>query len=64
MKIDNKRELQNIAINHSIDIKDLQKMYKGTIFFLEIDKTLPASDSLRFRKSFFSSCKDDSNLSA
>ena len=64
MKINNKRELQNIAINHSIDIKDLQKMYKRTIFFLEIDTTLLASDSLRFRKTFFSSCKDDSNLSA
>ena len=34
MKINNKRELENIAINHSADIgykdfvKDLQRMYK------------------------------------
>ena len=35
MKINNKRELQNIAINHSADIdyKDLQRMYKKTMFF-------------------------------
>ena len=37
MKIDNKRELQNIATNHSADIeglyKDLQEMYMRTIFF-------------------------------
>ena len=37
MKIDNKRELQNIATNHSADIEglyeDLQEMYKRTIFF-------------------------------
>ena len=33
MKINNKRELQNIGINHSADIdyKDLQGMYKRTI---------------------------------
>ena len=34
-----------------------------TIFFLTIDTTLPASDSLKFRKNLFSSCKDDSNWS-
>ena len=35
MKINNKRELQNIAINHSADIdyKDLQRIYKKTMFF-------------------------------
>ena len=36
MKINNKRELQNIAINHSADIdyqdfKNLQRMHKRTI---------------------------------
>ena len=33
MKLNNKRELQNIAINHSADIdyQDLQRMYKRTI---------------------------------
>ena len=56
MKINNKRELQNIAINHSADIdyKDFVKIYreckKKTYSFLTIDTTLPASDPLRFRK--------------
>ena len=33
MKLNNKRQLQNIAINHSADIdyQDLQRMYKRTI---------------------------------
>ena len=46
MKISNKGELQNITINISADIdcKDLQRMYKGTVFFLTIDATLLASD--------------------
>ena len=56
MKINNKRELQNIAINHSsdIDYKDFMKIYrectKDPFSFLTIDTTLPASDPLRFRK--------------
>ena len=56
MKINNKRELQNIAINHSADIdyKDFVKIYrectKESYSFLTIDTTLPASDPLRFRK--------------
>ena len=35
MKIHDRRELQNIAIDHStnIDYKDLQKLYKRTLFF-------------------------------
>ena len=35
MKIHNRRELQNIPFNHSadIDLKDLQKLYKRTLFF-------------------------------
>ena len=38
MKINNRRELQNIAINHSADIdyKDLQRMYKKTMFFWQL----------------------------
>ena len=37
MNIQNKRELQNVATNHSADIdyKDLQKMYKTTIFLFD-----------------------------
>ena len=56
MKINNKRELQNIAINHSsdMDYKDFMKIYrectKQPFSFLTIDTTLPASDPLRFRK--------------
>ena len=56
IKISNKKELQNIAINHSADIdyKDFMKIYReGTkepYSFSTIDKTLLASDPLRFRK--------------
>ena len=56
MKISNKKELKNIAINHSgdIDIKIFMKIYrlcaKEPYYFLTIDTTLPASDPLRFRK--------------
>ena len=51
MRIKNKRELQNIAINHSADIdyQDFKKIYrectKETFNFLTIDTTLPANDS-------------------
>ena len=61
MKINNKRELQNIAINHSADIdyQDFIKIYrectKEPYNFLTIDTTLPASDPLRFRKNLFDS---------
>ena len=56
MKINNKRELQNIAIDHSADIyyKDFIKMYrectKEPYNFLTIDTTLPSTNPLRFRK--------------
>ena len=59
MKINNRKELQNIAINHSADIdyKDFIKIYrectKEPYNFLTIDTTLPASDPLRFRKNLF-----------
>ena len=59
MKINNKRELQNIAINHSADIdyKDFMKIYrectKEPYNFLTIDTTLPSSNPLRFRKNLF-----------
>ena len=60
-KINNKRELQNIAINDSADIDygDFTKLYreytKEPHNFLTIDTTLPASDPLRFRKNLFAS---------
>ena len=67
LKINNKRELQNITITHSADIdyKDFVKIYrectKEPYSFLTIDRTLPASDPLRFRKNSFLSYKNDSN---
>ena len=59
MKINNKRELQNIAINHSADIdyKEFIKIYrectKEPYNFLTIDTTLPSINPLRFRKDLF-----------
>ena len=67
MKINNKRELQNIAINHSayIDYQDFIKIYrectKESNNFLTIDTKLPASDPLRFRKNLFDSYKNDNS---
>ena len=59
MKINKKRELQNIAINHSADIdyKDFIKIYrectKEPYYVLAIDTTLPSTNTLRFRKNLF-----------
>ena len=59
MKINNKRELQNIAINHSADIdyQDFIKIYrectKEPYNFLTIDTTLSSSNPLRFGKNLF-----------
>ena len=56
MKNPNKRELQQIALNHSLDIdfKDFMKIYKKytkePCSFLVNDTTLPLDDPLRFRK--------------
>ena len=56
MKINNKKELQNIAINHSadIDFKDFMKIYRECTrepySFLTINTTLPSSNPIRFRK--------------
>ena len=56
MKIPNKRELQEIALNHSsdIDFKDFMKIYKKCTVdpysFLVNDTTLPSDDPLRFIK--------------
>ena len=67
MKINNRRELQNIAINHSADIdyKDFVKTYieytKEPFNFLTIHTTLQASYTLRFRKKLLPIYKNDSN---
>ena len=56
MKIPNKRELQQIALNHlsDIDFKDFMEIYKKCTTepysFLVNDTTLPSYDPLRFRK--------------
>ena len=59
MKINGKRELQNIGINHSADIdyKDFIKTYRecrrDPYNFLTIDATLASSNPLRFTKDLF-----------
>ena len=61
LKIHNKRELQQIAINHSADIgyKDFLKIYRKCTSepysFLTIDTTLTADNHLRFRKNLLDS---------
>ena len=56
MKIPNKRELQQIALNHSSDIDfkefmNIFKKYTAKLYsFLVNDTTLPSDDPLRFRK--------------
>ena len=58
-KIPNKRELQQIAINHSSDIntKDFANIYRKCTdepyYFLVIDTMLASNNSLRFRKNLF-----------
>ena len=70
MKINNIKELQNIAINHSsdIDYNDFVMIYREcareSYSFLTIDTTLSASDSLRFKKDLLPPYKNDSNWSA
>ena len=67
IKINNRKELQNIAIKHSADIdrKDFMNIYrectKNPYSFLTIDTTLLGSAPPRFRKDLFQSYKNDSN---
>ena len=67
MKINNRKELQNIAINICADIgyNDFVRIYRKctrkSYSFMTIDTTLPASDPLRFRKKLLSSYKNDSS---
>ena len=59
MKILNKRELQQIALNHSSDVssKDFIKIYKKCTAerysFLVNDATFTSDNPLRFRKNLF-----------
>ena len=56
LKIPNKRELRQIALNHSFDIdfkafmKIFRKCTAKPYSFLVSDTTLPSDDPLRFRK--------------
>ena len=56
MKIPNRKELPQIALNHSsdIDFKDFMKIYKkctaDSYSFLFNDTALPSDNPLRFRK--------------
>ena len=67
MESENRKELQNTTINHSVDINynDFVKIYRECtrqlLSFLTVDATLPASDPLRFRKDSLPSYKNDSN---
>ena len=66
-KIPNKRELQQIAANHSSDIstKDFMNIYRkctGKPYsFLVIDTTLASDNLLRFRKNLFKYNKNNGN---
>ena len=67
MKINNRRELQSISINHSADndYSDFMKIYRECTrepySLLTIDNALPARDPLTFKKNLFDSYKNDSN---
>ena len=58
MKVNNRKDLQQIAIDHSADIdyKDFLKIYrnctKEPYSFLTVDTRLPTDDPMRFRKNF------------
>ena len=64
MKIPNKRELQQIALNHSshIHFKDFIQIYKKctaeAYSFLVNDTTLPSDNPLRFRKNIYNKNHD------
>ena len=59
MKIPNKRELKQIALNHSADInhKDSTKIYRKCISepysFLVNDTTLPPNNPFKVQKEYF-----------
>ena len=67
MKINKRKELQNIAINHSADndYKNFLKIYrectKEPYSSLTIDTTLSASNPLRFGKNLLPTYENDSN---
>ena len=68
MKIPNKRERQQIAINHSsdVDFKEFMKIYEKytaeRYSFLVNDKILPSDNPLRFRKNLLEQTYNKSRL--
>ena len=67
VKINGKRELQNITLNHSADLdyRGFLKIYseftKELYSFSTINTTIPTIGPLRFRKNLFCSYKHESN---
>ena len=67
MKINNRKELQNIAINDSAEIyyndfvRINRECTRKPYSFLIIETTLLTSDPLRFRKNLLPSYKNDTN---
>ena len=67
MKINNRKELQHIAINHSADngynvfVRIYRECSRKPYSFLKTDTTLPGSDPLRLKKNLFQSYKNDSS---
>ena len=64
MKIHNKRELENIAFNHSVNVDYNNFMKKCTSepnSFLAVDTTLLTDDPLRFRKNLLLPYRNDIN---
>ena len=61
MKIHNRRELEQIATDHSADInyKDFLKIYRNCTrelyYFLTVDTTLTADSPMRFRENLLGS---------
>ena len=66
-KIPKKRELQQVIINHSLDIRtedfiDVHRKFTGKPYsFLVIDTTLASDNPLRFRKILFKNKKNHDN---
>ena len=69
MKINNRKELQHIAINHSADngynvfVTIYRECSRKPYSFLTTDTTLPGSDPLGLKKNLFQSYKNDNSWS-
>ena len=61
MKIPDIRELQQIPLNHSSDIKIYKKCTDKPHSFLVNDTTLASENPLRFRKNLYNNNKNHDN---